>query len=155
MPLIINDDVELAATVGAAGVHLGRDDGDPVAARTRLGPDAIIGVSCYDRLDLAQAATRAGASYCAFGSFFHSSVKPNAVRATPDLLSRARRHIPVPLVAIGGITPQNAGLLIAAGADLLAVITGVFAAPNITAAAQAFSHLFDIEPGKRPTEFPR
>ncbi len=151
VPLIINDDVELALAVGAAGVHLGRDDGDPAAARARLGPAAVIGVSCYDRLDLAESAAAAGADYCAFGSFFPSSVKPAAVRPDLGLLARARARLALPLVAIGGITPQNAGLLIAAGADLLAVITGVFAAPDITAAALAYSRLF--EPGARPTEF--
>jgi len=153
VPLIINDDLELALAVGAAGVHLGRDDADPAAARARLGAGAIIGVSCYDRLDLALAAVAAGADYCAFGSFFASTVKPDAVRPAPDLLTRARARLTVPLVAIGGITPQNAGLLIAAGADLLAVITGVFAAPDIAAAARAYSQLF--EPGARPTETPR
>ncbi len=149
--LIINDDVELALAVGAAGVHLGRNDADLAAARARLGADAIIGVSCYDRLDLAL--TAAGADYCAFGSFFPSTIKPDAVRPAPDLLTRARARLRVPLVAIGGITPQNGGLLIAAGADLLAVITGVFAAPDIAAAARAYSKLF--EPGARPTETPR
>jgi thiamine-phosphate pyrophosphorylase len=150
VPLIINDDLALALAVGAAGVHLGRDDGDPAAARRRLGPDAIIGVSCYDRLDLALAAAQAGASYVAFGSFFPSTVKPDAARPPLDLLTRARARLAIPLVAIGGITPQNAGLLIAAGADLLAVITAVFAAPDVTAAARAYSRLF--EPGERPTE---
>ena len=153
VPLIVNDDLDLALAVGAAGVHLGREDGDPAAARRRLGPDAIIGVSCYDRLDLALAAARAGASYVAFGSFFPSSVKPHATRPPLDLLTRARARIEIPLVAIGGITPQNAGLLIAAGADLLAVITGVFAAPDVAQAARAYSRL--LEPGERPTEYPR
>ena len=151
VPLIINDDVELAAAVGAAGVHLGRDDADPALARARLGPAAIIGVSCYDRLGLAESAAAAGADYCAFGSFFRSRIKPDAVRPDPDLLTRARARLALPLVAIGGITPENAPLLIAAGADLLAVITGLFAAPDITAAARAYSRLF--EPGARPTEF--
>lgn len=153
VPLIINDDMELALAVGAAGVHLGQDDGDPATARTRLGPDAIIGVSCYDSLELAQAAVRASADYCAFGSFFPSTVKPDAVRPPIDLLARARTLIDVPLVAIGGITPQNAGLLIAAGADMLAVITGVFAAPDIAVAARAYSQLFAA--GTRPTESPK
>ncbi|WP_295588342.1 thiamine phosphate synthase [uncultured Lamprocystis sp.] len=151
VPLIINDDLELALSVGA-GVHLGRDDGDPAAARRRLGADAIIGVSCYDSLDLALTAAAAGASYVAFGSFFPSTIKPRAARPTPDLLTQARARIAVPLVAIGGITPQNARLLIAAGADLLAVITGVFAAPDVAAAARAFSQQF--EPGLRPPEHP-
>lgn len=142
VPLIINDEMELALAVGAAGIHLGQGDGDPAIARTLLGPDAIIGVSCYDSLELAQAAVRAGADYCAFGSFFPSTVKPAAVRPPIDLLTRARGQLGVPLVAIGGITPQNGGLLIAAGADMLAVITGVFAAPDIAAAARAYSQLF-------------
>jgi len=150
IPLIINDDLELALTVGAAGVHLGRDDGDPAAARRRLGAGAIIGVSCYDSLDLALTAAASGASYVAFGSFFPSTIKPRAARPTPNLLTQARARIAVPLVAIGGITPQNARLLIAAGADLLAVITGVFAAPDVAAAARAFSQPF--EPGLRPPE---
>lgn len=150
VPLIINDDVELAAAVGADGVHLGRDDADPARARERLGPKALVGVSCYDRIDLALAAERAGASYLAFGSFFPSPTKPNAARPAPGLLTEARRTLKRPLVAIGGITPQNAGALIAAGADMVAVITGIFAAPDVTAAAQAYSRLFQ-GPG-RPTE---
>jgi thiamine-phosphate pyrophosphorylase len=153
VPLVINDDLELAAAIGADGVHLGRDDADPARARERLGPLALIGVSCYERLDLAQRAERAGASYVAFGSFFPSPTKPNAVRPPPSLLGEARRALALPLVAIGGITPQNAGALIAAGADMVAVITGIFAAPDITAAAQAYSRLFP-GPG-RPTEEPQ
>lgn len=150
IPLIVNDDVELAAAVDADGVHLGRDDAEPRAVRECLGPGALIGVSCYDRLDLALAADRAGASYVAFGSFFPSPTKPDAARPEPGLLTQARRALGLPLVAIGGITPQNAGALIAAGADLVAVITGVFAAPDVTAAARAYSRLFSV-PG-RPTE---
>lgn len=150
IPLIINDDLELAAAVGADGVHLGHDDPDPASARERLGPNALVGVSCYDRLELALAAERAGASYLAFGSFFPSPTKPNAARPAPGLLTEARRTLKRPLVAIGGITPQNAGALIAAGADMVAVITGIFAAPDVTAAAQAYSRLFS-GPG-RPTE---
>lgn len=142
VPLVINDDVVLAAEIGADGVHLGRDDGDPVAARRRLGADAIIGVSCYDDMDLAQAAERAGASYVAFGSFFPSATKPHAVRASLGLLSTARDSLRIPAVAIGGITPQNGGLLIAAGARMLAVVTGVFAQPDLAAAARAYASLF-------------
>ena len=110
-------------------------------------------MSCYDRLDLALAAAQAGATYVAFGSFFPSTVKPDAVRPPLDLLTQARARLDTTLVAIGGITPQNAGLLIAAGADLLAVITGVFAAPDVAAAARAYSRRF--EPGERPMEYPR
>ncbi len=150
VPLIVNDDLDLAAAVGAAGVHLGRGDGDCAAARARLGPDAVVGVSCYDSLELALTAERAGASYAAFGSFFASSVKPGAVRPQTGLLTRARERLHIPLVAIGGITPQNAASLIAAGADLLAVVTGLFAAPDIAAAARSYTELFAA--GDRPME---
>jgi thiamine-phosphate pyrophosphorylase len=143
VPLLINDDVELARQVGAAGVHLGREDEALVAARTRLGEQAIIGVSCYNRLDLALAAVRAGADYVAFGSFFASPTKPDAVPATVDLLRQARRRVPVPLVAIGGITPANGAALVAAGADYLAVIQGVFGLADGYAAAQAYARLYD------------
>ncbi|WP_414718566.1 thiamine phosphate synthase, partial [Thiocapsa sp.] len=142
VPLVVNDDVALAAQLGADGVHLGRDDGDPIAARRRLGADAIIGVSCYDDLTLARAAEQAGASYVAFGSFFPSATKPHAVRASSGLLSTARDSLRIPAVAIGGITPQNGGLLIAAGARMLAVVTGVFAQPDLAAAARAYASLF-------------
>jgi thiamine-phosphate pyrophosphorylase len=143
VPLIINDDATLAAAVSAGGVHLGRDDVSPAEARRLLGPAAIIGVSCYDRLELAEAAQAAGADYVAFGSFFPSGTKPLAVRAELDLLRRAHRSIRVPLVAIGGITPENGAALIAAGADLLAVVSGVFGGPDPRAAAQAYARLFD------------
>jgi thiamine-phosphate pyrophosphorylase len=142
VPFIVNDDVALAADIGADGVHLGRDDGDPIAARRRLGADAIIGISCYDDLALARAAAQAGASYVAFGSFFPSATKPDAVRASVELLSAARDSLRIPAVAIGGITPQNGGLLIAAGARMLAVVTGVFAQPDLAAAARAYASLF-------------
>jgi thiamine-phosphate pyrophosphorylase len=143
-PLIINDDVALAAEVGAAGVHVGKDDLSLAAARSRLGNTAIIGVSCYDRLDLALAAARQGADYVAFGSFFPSPTKPSAVRADIELLRAARRELSLPIVAIGGITPANGADLIAAGADCLAVISGVFTQPDIRAAAQAYTDLFDV-----------
>lgn len=142
VPLIVNDDVELAAVTGADGVHLGKDDGDPAAARVRLGPRAIIGVSCYDSLERAVAAARAGADYVAFGSFHASGSKPGAVRPPAGLLGDARRHLGIPLCAIGGITPGNGGALVAEGADILAVIRGLFAATDITAAARSYAKLF-------------
>lgn len=145
VPLIINDDLELAVALGADGVHLGRDDADPRAARERLGATAIVGVSCYNDLRLAETAERAGASYVAFGSFFPSITKPHAVRAAPGLLTEASRRLRIPTVAIGGITPENGGPLIAAGARLLAVITGVFDQPDIAAAARAYTNLFPKE----------
>lgn len=141
VPLIINDDVALAAAAGAAGVHLGRDDGDVAAARAALGSGAIIGVSCYDSLELARAASAAGADYVAFGAFFPSPTKPHAARASPDLL-RQSAALGVPRVAIGGITPDNAPSLIEAGADFLAVISAVFSAPDVRAAAQRFACLY-------------
>lgn len=145
VPLIVNDDLELAREVGADGVHLGRDDDDPRTARQRFGDGAIIGVSCYDDLSLSVAAEAAGADYVAFGSFFPSPTKPHAVRPDPAILTQARLSLRIPLVAIGGITPQNGSLLIAAGAQMLAVITGVFAQPDIAAAARAYTNLFPKE----------
>lgn len=139
--LIVNDDPVLAAAVGAAGVHLGEDDGDIAAARALLGMDAIIGVSCYDGIDRARAAATAGADYLAFGSFFPSPTKPGARRAHPELL-RQTASLGLPRVAIGGITPDNAPALIAAGADLVAVISAVFDAPDPVAAARACHALF-------------
>ncbi len=142
VPLLINDDPALAARIGADGVHIGREDGGLAAARATLGPEAIIGVSCYDRFALAEQACAAGADYVAFGRFFPSRSKPQAVQADPALLRRARRELPCPVVAIGGITAQNGRPLIEAGADMLAVIRGVFGAPDVTAAARALSDLF-------------
>ncbi|MBK1719017.1 thiamine phosphate synthase [Thiocystis violacea] len=145
VPLIINDDLELAAELEADGVHLGRHDPDPRDARERLGDAAIIGVSCYDQLALAEAAQSAGADYVAFGSFFPSPTKPQAARPEPTLLTLARERLELPLVAIGGITSQNGGLLISAGARMLAVVTGVFAQPDISAAARVYTNLFPQE----------
>jgi len=142
VPLIVNDDVELAAAAGADGVHLGKEDPRIAAARARLGKQAIIGISCYNRLELALEAQAAGADYVAFGRFFPSSSKPLAVQAEPALLRAARQQIHLPIAAIGGITPQNGGALIEAGADLLAVIQAVFGQPDVTAACRRFTPLF-------------
>ena len=141
VPLIVNDDPSLAAAIGAAGVHLGEGDAAIAAARGLLGRDAIIGASCYDDDARAQAAAAAGASYLAFGAMFPSTTKPHARRAAPGLLHAAARH-GLPLVAIGGITPDNAGIAIAAGADLVAVVGGVFDAPDPVDAARALQALF-------------
>ena len=142
VPLIVNDDLGLAIEVGADGVHLGEDDGAAATARTSLGEHALIGVSCYDSLARARDAAHAGASYLAFGAFFPSTTKPNARRATPDLL-RDSAALGLPQVAIGGITPDNARSLVDAGADMLAVISGVFDAPDPLAAARAYRRCFD------------
>lgn len=141
VPLIINDDARLARAVGAAGVHLGEDDGDIAAARSLLGPQAIIGASCYDELALAQRAVAGGASYVAFGAFFPTRSKQTQRRATPALLADAAA-LAVPRVAIGGITPDNTPGLVAAGADLVAVIAGVFDATDPVAAVHAYQQAF-------------
>jgi thiamine-phosphate pyrophosphorylase len=138
VPLIVNDDVELALAIGADGAHLGKDDGDFAAARKRL-KGKILGASCYDRLELARKAVAAGADYVAFGSVFASPTKPGAVRAP---LSLFRHDLGVPKCAIGGITLANAAEVIAAGADLLAVISDLFDAPDIAARARAYAKLF-------------
>jgi thiamine-phosphate pyrophosphorylase len=139
---IVNDDVNLAYAVDADGVHLGRDDVPLPRARQRLGSTAIIGASCYDSLECAAAAVAAGADYVAFGSFFPSTIKPDAVRVEAALLTAAKVRWNVATVAIGGITPATAPALIAAGADALAVLTALFDAPDVTAAAKAFRDAF-------------
>jgi thiamine-phosphate pyrophosphorylase len=144
VPLIINDDIELARASDAAGVHLGEDDEAIADARATLGDEAIIGVSCYDSPQRARDAAAAGANYLAFGAFFPSATKPGARHATPDLL-RGARGLGLPLVAIGGITHENGGPLIAAGADFLAVVSGVFGASDIRAAARHYVELFGAD----------
>ncbi|HLP98078.1 MAG TPA: thiamine phosphate synthase [Sideroxyarcus sp.] len=139
---IVNDDAQLAVQVDADGVHLGGEDGSVAVARALLGTQKIIGVSCYNRAPLAFEAVRQGADYVAFGAFFSSSVKPEAVQAEIALLPTVRRQLEVPIVAIGGITRQNGGVLVDAGADALAVISALWNAPDIEVAAQEFSTLF-------------
>lgn len=145
---IVNDDPRLAAESGADGVHLGRDDGTVAAARATLGERSVIGVSCYDRLDLAVAAERCGADYVAFGSFFPSSVKPGAVRPPVQLLTDARAVLSCPIVAIGGITLDSAAELVTAGADALAVISDVFQAKDVVARASAYARVFESADGQ-------
>lgn len=142
VPLIINDDVELALEIGADGVHLGRDDIGIAEARARLGIDTIIGVSCYDSVERAANAQRLSATYVAFGRFFPSRTKPQAPCAHLATLNAARSTIRLPIVAIGGITPENGGVLLEAGADLLAVIDAVFGTADPRTAAQRFHPLF-------------
>jgi thiamine-phosphate pyrophosphorylase len=140
VPFIVNDDLELALACGADGVHLGRDDGDPGAVRAML-KGKLLGVSCYGSLANARRAVAAGADYVAFGSVFPSSTKPSAVQAPHALFAEAR-GLGVPLVAIGGITLENAPQLLAAGADALAVISDLFDAPDIAGRARAYGKLF-------------
>jgi thiamine-phosphate diphosphorylase len=146
VPLIINDSLRLADLVDADGVHLGRDDGGIREARIVLGAEKIIGVSCYQSLDMALAAQTAGADYVAFGSFFASVTKPDAPRADFSLLQHASGILRLPIVAIGGITSENAASLIEAGADAIAVINALFEVPNdIEARARRFADLFIAE----------
>jgi len=143
--LIINDDLDLALFSAADGVHLGEDDGQLAVARQRLdaaGPGKILGASCYQSLSLATAAAKAGADYIALGSFFASPTKPQAKRAEPALIKAAKLETGLPICAIGGITPANAGDLIAAGADLLAVISALYEAPDPYQASLKFIQFF-------------
>ena len=143
IPLLINDDAELAKRVGAAGVHLGQTDGSAAEARRLLGDVAIIGITCHANLALAKSASGAGADYLAFGRFFTSSTKPDAPAAATDILAEAKRFNR-PVTAIGGITTENGELLIRAGADLLAVVGGLFGgSPEvIEQKAKTFQRLF-------------
>ena len=140
--LLINDDMALTFLVKADGIHLGRDDGNLVAARAILGPDRLLGASCYADFPVARKAAAAGADYVAFGAVFPSLTKPNAVSAAVDLFCRAKTTLTVASCAIGGVTLDKAPTLIAAGADLLAVISDLFNAPDITARAAAYQNLF-------------
>lgn len=142
--LIINDDLALAERLGV-GLHLGQDDGSLAEARCRLGPDALLGATCHARLDLAERAVTEGASYLAFGRFFNSNTKPGAPAATPQLLDEAARRFALPIVAIGGVTLDNAPGLIARGASLVAVVHALFAADSaaeVERRARAFAALF-------------
>ncbi len=138
VPFIVNDDSRLAARIGADGVHVGQSDDEIAAIRARLGDSTIIGVSCHDDMDDAQRAVDQGADYVAFGRFFASRSKPDAPAAGLDTLRQARARLDVPIVAIGGISPDNSAELLAAGADLLAVIAGIFAQPDTRTAAAAY-----------------
>jgi thiamine-phosphate pyrophosphorylase len=142
VPLIINDHLDLALTLDAEGLHLGAEDGLLEGARARLGAGKILGASCYRSIDTALRAERDGADYVAFGGFFPSTVKPSATRAPLELLREAKRKLNVPVIAIGGITVENAPQLIAAGADGVAVITALFGAADVRVAAQDFATLF-------------
>ncbi len=140
--LIINDDLDLALAVDADGVHLGANDGDLACARAALGRGKILGASCYADFSAARKAAAAGADYVAFGAVYPSPTKPAASAAPFHLFTRCRDELNLPVCAIGGITIDNAGPLLAAGADLVAVISDLFSAPDITARAAAYQELF-------------
>ena len=142
---IINDDIELAADSEADGVHLGQQDESVESARKRLGEYAIIGISCEGSLDQAQTAVEEGVNYIAFGRFFPSRTKPDAKPAELSLLPSAKEAFKVPVVAIGGITVDNASQLIEAGADMVAVVHNLFASTDIQSRARSFTELFNQE----------
>ena len=144
--LIINDSLPLALAVDADGVHLGGDDGDLAAARRQLGPGKLLGASCYANFDHARSAAQAGADYVAFGAVFASPTKPHAAHADLSLFSRCRCELHLPACAIGGITLDNARPVVAAGADMLAVISDLFEARDIEARARAYLPLFEGDP---------
>ena len=144
VPLIINDDIELAIQVGAGGVHLGKNDLSITEARTKLGNNMMIGCSCYNDLDRAHNAVNAGADYIAFGAFYSSPSKPDAVHAIPDIIQKAKQQFNLPVVAIGGITQENGQALIDAGADMLAVISGLYASETPFQSTSQYVNLFQI-----------
>ena len=141
--LIVNDDIWLAVEIGADGVHMGHEDGDIRMARQALGPQRILGVSCYNDFDRAVRAVDAEADYVGVGAVFASATKPEATRASLDFLARVKLELPIPVAAIGGITLANAKHVIEAGADMVAVITDLFDAMNIQERAAAYQKLFD------------
>ena len=142
-PFIVNDHIALALEIGADGVHVGGTDAAVAAVRVQIGPDRILGASCYGDLDLAKAANAAGASYVAYGGFYPSKVKKYPVTTAVDILRHSRDAVPLPSVVIGGMTPDNAAHLIAAGADMVAAISSVYLADDPRQAAAAFAALFD------------
>lgn len=146
-PLIINDDPRLALAIDAEGVHLGADDPDPARARDLLGPSAIIGVSCYDDIGKAVQASESGADYVALGAFFPTATKTPRARATLATLLSARARISSPIIAIGGITPENSAELVSAGADALAVVSALYGADDPQHQLQLFQKLFS-DPGE-------
>ena len=146
VPLIVNDDVDMAMEIGADGVHLGAYDISCAEARSRLGTKAIVGISCYNSLEKAQRAQNDGASYIALGSFYPSPTKPTAERASLATLQQAKKMLDIPVVAIGGITPENGRILVDAGADALAVVSGVLRQSDPCNAARCFAKLFGQHP---------
>lgn len=141
-PLLINDNHSLAARINADGVHLGQGDADCVQVRRQLGPNKIIGVTCHDQLPLARQAQEDGADYVAFGRFFPSETKPEAGHAPLSLISEAKQQLDVPVVAIGGITLDNAPSITSLGADMLAVSHSLLSAGNCNKQAEAFARSF-------------
>ncbi|MGN6703963.1 MAG: thiamine phosphate synthase [Burkholderiaceae bacterium] len=141
-PFVVNDHVELALEIGADGVHVGGTDAPVAQVRAAVGPDRIVGASCYGSLELADEAVRAGASYLAFGGFYPSRVKVYPVTTPVATVTEAKRRWHLPIVVIGGMTADNAAPLIAAGADMVAAVSGVYGADDPAATARRFGELF-------------
>ena len=141
-PFIVNDHVELCLAIGADGVHVGGTDAAIAVVRAKVGPDLIVGASCYGDLALARAAHGAGASYVAYGGFYPSRVKKYPITTAPDILKDSREEVPLPTVVIGGMTPENSAPLVAAGADIVAAISSVYLADDPKQAATDFAALF-------------
>ena len=141
-PLLINDHTDLCMRLDADGVHVGGTDASVATVRAMLGPDRIVGASCYGEFELARAAQIAGASYVAFGGFYPSTVKKYAVTTPPGIITRAKARLSVPVVVIGGMTPENARPLAALGADMVAAISSVYLAPDPCGAAREFAGMF-------------
>jgi thiamine-phosphate pyrophosphorylase len=141
-PLVINDFVDLCMALGADGVHVGGTDASVAQVRAAVGPDRIVGASCYGDLQLARDARHAGASYVAFGGFYPSRVKKYPVTTPPDIVARSKAEIPLPVVVIGGMTQENAVPLVAQGADMVAAISSVYLADDAEHAARRFGGLF-------------
>lgn len=146
---LINDDAVLAGRINADGVHIGREDAGYGECRELLGQHAVIGVSCYNQLQLALHAENDGADYIAFGSFYLTKTKTTEFKADTELLRQARSRLAVPVVAIGGITPENGAALVAAGADMLAVVSSVYSSPDPQRVVAEFNSLFNQGPGAR------
>ena len=141
-PFVINDHLDLCLTLGADGVHVGGTDLSVRAVRAALGPDKIVGASCYGELDLARAAERDGASYAAFGGFYPSLVKQYSFVTAPAIVREARAELALPIVVIGGMTPDNAAPLVARGAHMVAAISSIYNVEDAESAVRAFDQLF-------------
>ena len=142
IPFIVNDHLDLCLSLDADGLHVGGTDMSVAAARAALGPGKIVGASCYGDLQLAHAAWQAGASYVAFGGFYPSPVKKYSFVTAPSVIAEARAHIALPVVVIGGMTPDNAVPLVAQGAHMVAAITSIYGAADPAAATRQFQALF-------------
>lgn len=142
VPFIVNDHIDLCIDLDADGIHVGGTDASVAVVRTLIGKNKILGASCYGDFALAEQAQIAGASYVAFGGFYPSRVKKYEVSTPASIVSKAKSHLTLPVCVIGGMTPENAKPLVKEGADMVAAISSVYSAEDITAAAREFAALF-------------